>query len=38
VTVGPVLVVVAAIVLIMTWWLAKGRPRQFLEMKLNSRW
>jgi hypothetical protein len=37
VTVKPVLVVVAAMVLMMTSWLVSGRPRQFLEMKLNSR-
>ncbi len=35
--VRPVLVVVAAIVLMMTSWLVSGRARQFLEMKLNSR-
>ena len=32
VTVRPVLVVVAPISWIMTWWLTSGLPRQFWEM------
>jgi transposase len=36
-TVSPVRVVVAAIVCTMTSWLVSGRPRQFIEMWLNSR-
>ena len=37
VTVSPVRVVVAAMVLTMTSWLVRGLPRQFIEMWLNSR-
>ena len=36
-TCKPVVVVVAAMVLTMTWWLVSGRPRQFMEMWENSR-
>ncbi len=36
-TVSPVRVVVAAIVCTMTSWLVSGRPRQFIEMRENSR-
>ena len=36
-TVGPVAVVVAAMVLTMTSWLVSGLPRQFIEMWENSR-
>jgi hypothetical protein len=34
---NPARVVVAAMVLTMTWWLVSGRPRQFIVMWLNSR-
>ena len=37
VTVSPVRVVVAAMVLTTTSWLVRGRPRQFIEMWENSR-
>ena len=36
-TVSPVRVVVAAMVLTMTSWLVRGRPRQFIVMWENSR-
>jgi hypothetical protein len=36
-TVSPVRVVVAAMLLTMTSWLVSGRPRQLVEMWLNSR-
>lgn len=29
---SPVLVVLAAMVWTMTWWLVKGLPRQFMDM------
>jgi len=38
VTVSPVAVVTAAMVLMMTSWLVSGRPRQFMVMWANSRW
>ena len=31
-------VLVAAMVLMMTWWLVSGRPRQFRVIWENSRW
>ena len=34
---SPVAVVVAAMVFTMTWWLASGRPRQFMVIAENSR-
>jgi len=37
VTFSPVLVVVAAMVSRMTWWLASGRARQFRVIWQNSR-
>jgi len=37
VTVSPAAVVVAAMVSMMTWWLASGRARQVREMWQNSR-
>jgi len=37
VTVSPVLVVVAAMVSRMTWWLASGRARQLRVIWQNSR-
>jgi hypothetical protein len=36
-TLRPVLVVVLAIRFTTTSWLARGRPRQFIEMAENSR-
>jgi hypothetical protein len=36
-TVRPVMVVVAAKRSTMTWWLVKGRPRQFMVICENSR-
>src|SRR5664279_2250617 len=35
-TVRPVMVVVAAMRSTMTWWLIKGRPRQFMVICENS--
>jgi ABC-type Fe3+ transport system permease subunit len=37
VTVSPVAVVTAAMVLMMTSWLIRGRPRQFRVIAENSR-
>jgi hypothetical protein len=37
VTVSPARVVVAAMVWTTTSWLVRGRPRQFMEMRENSR-